>query len=77
MPSRRDFVKALPAIWLAAPSLVEAKPVEVSKEVETLRQMLDRLKDKIAEDIPGLTKVEINYDPSNAKVPLTVVALRI
>lgn len=70
---RRQILKAIPAMWLTAPAVAIASP----KPAVNLESMLERLREKINEDMPDLTSLQITYDPANIKVPLMVVALRV
>ena len=60
-------------MWLTAPAVAIASP----KPAVNLESMLERLREKINEDMPDLTSLQITYDPANIKVPLMVVALRV
>lgn len=61
------------AVWLAT----EQSSANADTQAETLEQMLETLRSKIISDIPNLSKVQISFDPNDAKVPLMIVALRV
>lgn len=70
---RRQLIIGAPAMWFASPAV--ATPEEA--KVETLEALLEKLRSKINEDMPDVRKVEISYDPTNKKVPLMVLAMRV
>lgn len=39
-------------------------------------ELTAKLRDAIKSDLPGITKIEITYDPEDTKVPLMVLAFR-
>lgn len=73
MTTRRQILQGLPAIWLANSALAAQSP----EPAETLEAMLGKLRDKIHDEMPDLSKVQITYDPANRKVPLMVLAMRV
>lgn len=74
MSTRREFLSSIPAIWLTSPVMADAR---IDAERETLQEILDKLRDRVTEDMPDLSKLQITYDPGNKKVPLMVLALRV
>lgn len=45
-------------------------------EPERLNELIGKLEDLIRAEIPDVTKVTVKYDPTNAEVPLMVLAFR-
>ncbi len=51
-------------------------PAQASVQPERIEEIVRKIEDAIRAEIPGITKVRVDYDPTNAEVPLMVVAFR-
>lgn len=68
---RREFMQ------FTAGGFVATEPIEALKDNCQLSDVLILLERKIRAEIPGITKLQIIHEPSDARVPLMVVAYRI
>jgi hypothetical protein len=67
---RREFFGGAAAgvLAAAAPAVLSRPKVDaLAREIETA----------IMAEVPGITRVQVTYDPENEKVPLMILAFRV
>lgn len=71
METRRQILSGIAAIPVAS---VASRVLPHSENVTTL---LSQLEIALYREVPGLKKVQLNFDPDDKKIPLSVFAFRI
>lgn len=72
MTTRREILTGIAAIPVAS---VAAKAIAANQDNVTT--LLCSLEIALYREVPGLKKVQFNFDPNDKKVPLSVFAFRI
>lgn len=67
---RREFFS------LASSALI-AKQIELKSGENGIPSLIKKIEAVARTDLPGATKIEISYDPEDARVPLMVLVFRV